>query len=96
MAAGDAYIASPVSTADAAHLDLQPSAGVEVVVHNVYVPEGTAIELYYYDGADTIKHFSTNTSLYNVQFHCTNSVYIRVKNVSGSAAILAADGMTTK
>lgn len=96
MAAGDAYIAAPVSTADAAHLDLQPSAGVEVVVHNVYLPEGTKVELYYYDGTDTIKHLTTYTSLYNVQFHCTNSVYIRVKNVSGASAILAADGMTTK
>lgn len=96
MAAGDAYIVSPVSTADTSNLDLQPSAGVEVVVHNIYLPEGTKVELYYYDGSDTIKHLTTYTSLYNVQFHCTNSVYIRVKNVSGAAAILAADGMTTK
>jgi len=96
MAAGDAYIVSPVSTADAAHLDLQPSAGVEVVVHNIYIPEGTPVELYYYDGTDTIKHLTAFSSLYNVQFHCTNGTYIRVKNVSGAAAILAADGMTTK
>lgn len=96
MAAGDAYVKTPTSTADTANLDLQPSAGVEVVVHNVYVPEGTKVELYYYNGSDTIKHLTTYTSLYNCQFHCTNSVYIRVKNVSGSAAILAADGMTTK
>jgi hypothetical protein len=96
MAAGDAYIVSPVSTADTAHLDLQPGSGVEVVVHNVYLPEGKKCELYYYDGTDTIKHLTTYSSLYNVQFHCTNAVYIRVKNVSGAAAILAADGMVTK
>lgn len=96
MAAGDAYIVAPASISDAAFMDLQPGSGVEVVVHNIYVPEGTAVEVYYYDGTDTIKHWSGVTSLYNLQFHCTNAVYIRVKNVSGSAAILAADGMTTK
>lgn len=82
--------------ANAAHMDLQPGSSVEVVIHNIYVPEGTAIEVYYYDGSDTILHMSTYTSLYNLQFHCTNGVYIRVKNVSGSSAIMAADGMTTK
>ena len=96
MAAGDAYIVAPATVTDTNHMDLQPSAGVEVVVHNIYLPEGTKCELYYYDGADTIKHLTTYTSLYNTQFHCTNGSYIRVKNVSGSSAILAADGMTTK
>lgn len=96
MAAGDAYILAPATVTNGSYMDLQPSGSVEVVVHNIYVPEGTAIELYYYDGADTILHLSTNTSLYNLQFHCTNGAYIRVKNVSGSSAIFAADGMTTK
>ena len=96
MAAGDAYIVSPVSTADTAHLDLQPSAGVEVVVHNCYLPEGKKVEIYVYDGTDTILVMTTYTSLFNVQFHCTNSVYVRMKNVSGGAIILSADGMTTK
>lgn len=96
MAAGDAYIVSPVSTADTAFLDLQPSAGVEVVVHNISVPEGTKVEIYQYDGTDSIKVSTSYGSLWNMQLHCTNSVYYRVKNVSGAAAILGADGMTTK
>ena len=96
MAAGDAYIKLPASVADTAHMDLTAGASAEIVVHNIYVPEGTAIEVYYYDGTDTIKHMTTYTSLYNVQFHCTNTEYIRVKNVSGAAAIMAADGMFTK
>jgi hypothetical protein len=96
MAAGDAYIKLPASVADTAHMDLTAGSGAEIVVHNIYVPEGTAVELYQYDGTDTIKWMSTNTSLLNLQLHCTNTEYIRVKNVSGSAAIMAADGMFTK
>jgi hypothetical protein len=98
MAVGDAYIKAPESIANAAHLDLQPGAGVEIVVHNIYVPVGSAVELYYFDGTDTIKFDEdpVDGSRYNQQFHCTNSVYVRVKNVSGAALILGADGMVTK
>lgn len=96
MAAGDAYIVSPVSTADTAFLALQPGAGVEVVVHNVTIPEGAKCELYHYDGADSILVATTYGSLLNMQLHCSNDTYYRVKNMSGAAAILGADGMTTK
>jgi hypothetical protein len=96
MAAGDAYIVSPATVTDTNHMDLQPSAGVEVVVHNINIPAGTVAELYHYDGTDTILVMSFNTSLQNMQLHCTNSVYYRVKNVSGASRIYGADGMTTK
>lgn len=96
MAAGDAYIKEPATVTDTSFMDLQPSAGVEVVVHNINIPAGTAAELYQYDGTDSILVLSTTTSLQNMQLHCTNSVYYRVKNVSGASRIYGADGMTTK
>jgi hypothetical protein len=96
MAAGDAYIVSPATVTSTNHMDLQPGAGVEVVVHNINIPAGTAAELYQYDGADTILIMSMTTSLQNMQLHCTNGVYYRVKNVSGASQIYGADGMTTK
>lgn len=96
MAAGDAYIVSPVTVTDTSFLDLQPASTVEVVVHNVSVPDGTTFELYHYDGADSILVGTFTTSLWNLQLHCTNSVYYRVKNVSGASRIYSADGMTTK
>ena len=96
MAAGDAYIVSPVTETYTSFQDLQPGAGFEVVVHNISIPEGTAAELYQFDGTDTILVSSFNSSLWNMQLHCTNSVYYRVKNVSGASRIYGADGMTTK
>jgi hypothetical protein len=98
MAAGDAYIKAPASTNNGSFLDLQPSAGVEVVVHDIYVPTGSAYEVYYSDATNNILYLSmpAGGGALNLQAHCTNSYYVRVKNVSGSAVYMAASGMTTK
>lgn len=98
MARGDAYIKAPTSTASGSFLDLQPSAGVEVVVHNVYVAAGSAYEVYYSDGTNNILALSmpAGGAALNLQMHCSNTYYVRVKNTSGSTIYLAADGMTTK
>jgi hypothetical protein len=96
MAAGDVANFGPTSTADAAFLALQPSAGVEVVIHN-FGYDG-AMELYFYDGTNQVKmdeDFSAGSR--TGQFlHCTNAKYYRIKNVSGATGYLCADGITTK
>lgn len=98
MAAGDCYIKAPTSTANAAFLDLQPSAGVEVVIHDIYVGTGVAYEVYYSNGTNDILYLSmpAGGGALNLQAHCSNSYYVRVKNVSGSTVYLAASGMVTK
>jgi len=96
MAAGDAYAVQSAAVANNSFLDLLPASG-ELVVHNVYSPEGAAYELYWYDGTNSIK-FDHDAAVgrANVQFHCTVTKYVRVKNVSGAAQNLGADGMYTK
>jgi hypothetical protein len=98
MAAGDAYIKAPTSTTNGSFLDLQPGASVEVVIHNIYAPTGSAYEVYYSDGTNNILVLSmpTGGGALNLQHHCSNSYYVRVKNTSGSTVYLSADGMTTK
>jgi hypothetical protein len=98
MAAGDAYIKAPTSTGNGSYLDLQPSAGVEVVVHNIYVGTGVAYEVYYSDGTNNILALTmpSGGGALNLQMHCSNSFYVRVKNTSGGTVYLAADGMVTK
>jgi len=99
MAAGDAYVVQSAAVANGSFLDLQPTAGLEVVVHNIYVPIQASFELYWYDGTNTIK-FDLDLGgvggRFNQQFHCTNAKYVRVKNTSGSAQNLGADGIYTK
>lgn len=98
MAAGDAYVKAPTSTATASFLDLQPGAGVEVVIHDIYVAAGSAYEVYYSDGTNNILYLSmpAGGGALNLQAHCTNTTYVRVKNVSGATIYMAASGMVTK
>ncbi len=98
MAAGDVFQEGPTSIADDGFLDIQPGASIEWVIHNVYVPLGIAVEFEYFDGTNLIK-FDEDTSdgtRFMVNWHATNGSRVRVKNVSGGAAFLAADGIVTK
>jgi hypothetical protein len=98
MAAGDAYIKAPASVANGAYMDLQPGSSVEVVIHDIYVGTGVAYEVYYSDGSNNILYLSmpAGGGAVNLQAHCSNTNYVRVKNTSGSSAYMAASGMTTK
>jgi hypothetical protein len=98
MAAGDAYIKAPTSTASGSFLDLQPGSGVEVVIHDIYVAVGSAYEVYYSDATNNILYLSmpAGGGALNLQAHCTDTYYVRVKNTSGSTIYMAASGMTTK
>ena len=96
MARGDAYVLPPTSTANNAFLAFQPGSGEEIVLHNIYVPAGTAVEIYWYDGTNSILIDTASESWVGMQFHCTNTRYVRAKNVSGSTAHLAGDGMYSK
>lgn len=98
MAAGDAFIKAPASVADAAYMDIQPGAGVEVVIHNIYVPTGTAYTVERYDGSNSVIFASmpSGGAMLNLQSHCTNTYRLRVKNTSGASAYMSADGMVTK
>jgi hypothetical protein len=94
MAVGD-VIADTVSEADDAYLDVQPAAGTDWVINNIYY--AGAAELYKYDGTRAIL-FETTTAggaLLNVQIHVNNTDYLRIRNVSGDTAIVGYDGMIT-
>jgi hypothetical protein len=96
MAAGEAYYYGPTSVANGSFHTLQPGVGAEIVVHNIYY--GGAVEIYYSNGTNDILIDSDTGpgSRLNLTHHCTNASYVRVKNVSGSAVYIAADGMKTQ
>lgn len=97
MARGDAYVVGLTQETNNSSLTIQPSAGVEVVIHNIYVPEGSAWELYRTDGSNPIKiDHDAAVGRYNLQLHATNSQYYTLKNVSGATIYMGVDGMVTK
>ena len=96
MAAGDVFSGGPTSVAAGAYLDIQPGAGVEAVITNIFY--GGAVEIYYYDGAQQILAFSDVSAgaVLNSSFHVVNARRIRVKNVTGAAIYIGYDGVQTK
>ena len=98
MAAGDVYSGGPTSVANGAYLTIQPAGTSEAVIHNIYW-SANGVEIYWYDGANEIKMDSDSSfgGRFCMSFHVTNTRYIRVKNVSGGAAIyIGWDGIYTK
>ena len=96
MAIGDVF-SGQSSVAAGAYLDIQPTAGIEVVIHNIY--HEYDIELSQYDGTNTLV-FDTEAGdgVYaRYAFHVTNSIRIRVKNTDASLArLIGYDGIVTK
>jgi hypothetical protein len=95
VAAGDVY-AGISSIANNAYLDIQPSSGVEAVIHDVYY--AGAVEFHFYDGTNDI-NFDSDSSAgarLGMTWHCTNSVRVRIKNTSGGTMLIGYDGVQTK
>lgn len=96
MAKGDVINFGPTSVVDDGYLDLQPGSGIECSIHNIN--HGGAIELYFYDGTNSVISVVVGdaTPLVNMALRCTNTAYYRVKNVSGGSIYISADGLVTK
>jgi hypothetical protein len=95
MAVGDVF-SGISSIAAAAYLDIQPSAGVEAVIHNIYHESDVQIE--FYDGTNSLI-FDTDTGagVYaKYAFHVINARRIRVKNTAIAAKLIGYDGVQTK
>lgn len=96
MAKGDVFSGGPTAVASGGFLDIQPSAGTEAVVHNIY--HENDVELYFSDGTYSLKFDSDpGAGVYaKYAFHVTNSRYIRVKNTAAATAYIAFDGIYMK
>jgi hypothetical protein len=95
MAVGDVFNGLS-SVAAAGYLDIQPSSGVEAVIHNIY--HESDIQLEFYDGTNSLV-FDTDAGagIYaKYAFHVTNAKRIRVKNTASAAKLIGYDGVQTK
>ena len=92
----DVFSACGAQVADDGYKNIQPSAGDEVAIHNIYFEDD--IEIYWYDGTyEVFFDSATGSGVYPCNsLHVTNSIYIRVKNVGGEAHSIGYDGIYTK
>jgi hypothetical protein len=97
MAVGDA-VSDIQSISAAAVLSIQPGSGIEWIIHNIGHADN--IDLQFYDGTNTltVATITTGQGLEgNLQLHCTNTKYWRVKNTHASVAkLIGYDGVISK
>ena len=96
MAQGDVFSAGPTSIASLGFLDIQPAAGVEAVINNIYHEDSVTVQ--FWDGTNGILFDSAiGSGVYAAfQFHVVNARRIRVRNDAGVAKLVAYDGIQTK
>ena len=92
MTVGDTVVGLSASVADDGYMDIQPGSGIEWSIHNIFWAD--AVEIYWYDGTNTIKFDSDggNGARLNTVLEVTNSKYIRVKNVSDAVQNIGYSG----
>lgn len=95
MALGDA-LNTLTEILDNEYLDIQPSAGVEWIIHNITVPNTSSVELYMSDSVNEILVDSNVGGWIDFHFHSTNSVFYRIKNTSGVSIFIGYDGIVSK
>ncbi|MCK9327021.1 MAG: hypothetical protein M0P69_16130 [Bacteroidales bacterium] len=95
MATSDA-IGEILSIATGSSLNIKPTAPAEWIVHNIYVPEGLSAEIYFTNGTDDILVDTISGSYLGYFFHAKATLYLKVKNTSGSAMKIGYDGIAVK
>ena len=96
MAVGDA-VGDLVSVAASGSLDIQPGAGVEWMIFNIFAAGG--VEIYWTDGTNEIQVDSSSgaKSWLNFKFPVTNTLWLRIKNPDTVNAVLVGySGVQTK
>lgn len=94
MTAGS-VVAANNSTGASATWTVQPAAGVEWSIHNVYW--SGACSLKKYDGIYTVTFDSPTSAgaLTNMIIHLNNSVYLQITDTSGATNVMGYDGVQT-
>lgn len=95
MAKGDT-VASISSVAAAAVKTVQPGAGIEWIIHNVY--HEAEVELYVVEGANKLlfDDAAAKGSWSAYFIHLTNTHYLEVKNTNAGAKLIGYDGIVSK
>jgi len=98
MASGDAVIGIE-SISDNSAITIKPSAGVEWIIHNLFIPDNAAedgVDVAIVSGTGSIVVITALSSLFQHNFHVTNSQWITMTNKTGSTALLGYDGIVVK
>ncbi len=86
-------VSDHVQVLDDSSMTIQPSGTVCWSIQNIYIPYGVTCELYRTDGVTDILIMSVSNSILSPNtINVTNSIYFKLKNVSGGTTCLGYDG----
>ncbi|MHA1286993.1 MAG: hypothetical protein ACTSPB_06255 [Candidatus Thorarchaeota archaeon] len=77
-------------------VDIQPSAGIEWEIHNIFV--GATCLLSITDGSTSlqIETLGPDSPIEKAKFEITNSVYLQLENTTGSTTLVSYMGVVVK
>jgi hypothetical protein len=95
MTKGD-VVDSVSSVNAAATKTIQPGAGIEWAIHNIY--HEAEVELYVVEGANELlfDDAAAKGSWSAYFFHLTNTHYFKVKNTNAASKLIGYDGIVSK
>lgn len=95
MAKGDAVGDLQSISADAV-LTIQPGAGIEWIVHNIYHEDSAEVSLVKSSNELLFDSDTGKGSWSAFFFHLTNTHYLKVKNKAATAKLIGYDGIVSK
>lgn len=95
MAMGD-VVSNVSSLSQYGYLTIQPGAGVEWIIHNLYFDQAVMIE--FYNGSNSLVFEWVNDigRLPWMVFHLTNDRYLRVQALVVGTTLVGYDGVASK
>lgn len=98
MASGDA-VGSIENINDDAAITIKPGAGIEWIVHNLFVPDGSptnSVQVHVVDGSGSMLIGEISSSMLQMTFHISNTQWLTMTNKTGGTILLGYDGIVVK
>jgi hypothetical protein len=89
-------IGETTQVAHLSSLNVRPAIDEEWVIHNIYIPIGSTVEIYRWNDIGTTPEIlitKVSNSMLFQSFHCTLDEFIIVKNISGASIYISYDGV---
>jgi len=95
MAAVGGKVGGLLSIANNGLFAIQPASGQEYTVHNIYY--AGSVQINQTDGVNVLNYMSDSSAggMLGYNLNVTNTLYITIKNMSGSAMLIGYDGVQT-
>lgn len=94
MAQGSAVVDKTMGLAGGGTFDIQPAAGIEWVIHNIFF-DGPCSLSWHDASGDLVFKTLTGNDVYPCQFQVTNTLWVRITNTDSASHDYGYSGVQT-